>query len=517
VHEDTWLYSSFLPILCGMLDPFETAQAVYYPRWNLERDENGLFWFSNWTPGIWSVRECAPGENMQQAIADLRAGETEEGLNVIRGQAKHFMDDDQPGNLSFPVLEGATQFALALVEGLFGYQPDYPNGKVTVFPQMPYAWENASISTQDMAIDYTRSSVKVHLKKKADLTIQMKLYGDDVKNLTGADEYRLLPGIGGKILEITLKDAADADIAFEIVNPHDFEKPLTLTYLPEGDFLNPQGVTKDSSGNHMIFEKADGYWREIKLDLGPDPVFTENVKKQRMPLPENPVFKPVDMKSSMNSDIRNIFKQRYLTPRPTKGATLEMSYDGYSIWIFGAFPQPMPEFVFDKTGTVYSGKNIPLVIEDGETNAVMTTLWDNFPDAIEVPVNEKARMIALAVSGSTNPMQCGIENAKFVFTYEDGEEETLPLINPHNYIQLCAYAGRYANGNPEFHCRKDVFNPYDECLLKNFTPEVLYLGENFRTLVITWPLKEGKLLRTIRLEAMSPEVVVGLLAATLVK
>ena len=124
-------------------------------------------------------------------------------------------------------------------------------------------------------------------------------------------------------------------------------------------------------------------------------------------------------------------------------------------------------------------------------------------------------MAIVAVTGSTNPMQCGNENAQLTFVYADDTFEELPLVNPQNYISLCAYPRR-ATATHYATNRSDVFNPIDECLLRDFTPEVVPLGEKVRTLLIRWPLKKAAL-KEIRLEALSIEVVTGIMAVTLVK
>jgi len=241
------------------------------------------------------------------------------------------------------------------------------------------------------------------------------------------------------------------------------------------------------------------------------------VEKQRMPVPEDAEFAALDISSHMNCALQDIFKQQYLSPRPEKGSTIEIGYDGFDLWTMPltGIETKQIEMRLEKTGEVITEKKIPIRIAEGGKNVVFTSLWDNFPTKVEIPVNDSARSVALAVSGSTNPMQCGIENAEFVFTYEDGETETLPLINPHNYIQLCAYQPDATQSFwPD---RADVFSKWDAGLLKHFTPEVVSLGKNLRTLVITWPLKEGKKLMSVSLEALSPDVVVGLMAITLMK
>lgn len=65
LRPDAWLYSVFLPIEAGLLDPIQAAQALFYTEWGLERDpvlpcdEGALcgevVWTSNWVPSSESV------------------------------------------------------------------------------------------------------------------------------------------------------------------------------------------------------------------------------------------------------------------------------------------------------------------------------------------------------------------------------------------------------------------------------------------------------------------------------
>lgn len=48
-------------------------------------------------------------------------------------------------------------FARAVVEGLCGFQPNYPLGSVLVSPQFPSTWAHAAFSTPDFDLDFTSS------------------------------------------------------------------------------------------------------------------------------------------------------------------------------------------------------------------------------------------------------------------------------------------------------------------------------------------------------------------------
>ena len=285
-----------------------------YPRWALKQDENGLYWISNWTPGIWSVRECSSGENMQLVIAGFKAGKPDKSMEVLSGMAKSSLDKLSPGDLSFPVTEPATQTARAIVEGLFGYRPDYPNGRVTFSPSIPAAWENASIRTGDFDLHYTREGMTVTLTRPAHLTVRMRLYAEKLTAVEGARDWRLVPSIGGMVLEAYMGYTHHAELKLTVEGFRDFDQPEELTELPADmtDIYDPQNAVATPYGHHMMFRKtSEGWYREIRLDLGENPSEAELVRKQREPVPEGAAFETVDLTASMNADVRQIFKQRY--------------------------------------------------------------------------------------------------------------------------------------------------------------------------------------------------------------
>lgn len=516
LHPDAWIYSAFMPIECGVIEGLDAVQTIDYPRWALKRDENGLYWISNWTPGIWSVRECSPGENMQLAIAGFRAGQPDESVRVVSGLARRALDGTIPGDLTNPTIEAAMQTARAVVEGIFGYRPDYPHGKVVFEPSVPASWDKASVKTGDFELSYTRNGLSVRLIRPAEVTIRMRLYADRLIKAEGVKAYRLIPSVGGMIVEADMGYTDSAELRLETEGFRDFDAPEILHALPDdmSGIIDPQDSASTPYGHHMMFRKMPGGWyRKILLDLGSNPEEAKLVEKQRTPLPTDAVFEKIDISSSMNADVREIFRQRYMTPRPEKGCHAEIGYDGYALWTFPFWGIKPHELKIDRFGEHISGCGAPIDIMEGGRNVVFTSLWDNYPSKANIKVDRRGRMAFVAVAGSTNPNLCGIENARLTFRYTDGTSEILPLVNPKNYIQLTPYPDRAPTHGYEE--RRDVFNSYDEDLLTDFTPDVLNLSDSLRALVIRWPLDGAKKLDEITLEAVSPDIVAGAMAVTI--
>jgi hypothetical protein len=109
-------------------------------------------------PSMWSVRQLWPGDNYALAQAYLSAGLPDDGMNVLAGNLRRDMLlSGIPGQAG--AANGGTDFndcvhpaSRALIEGLFGFQPDYPSGLVTIAPQFPSSWSSANLSTPDFTL-----------------------------------------------------------------------------------------------------------------------------------------------------------------------------------------------------------------------------------------------------------------------------------------------------------------------------------------------------------------------------
>ncbi len=185
LHNDPWLYSIFLPVDAGLLTSQQAIESVYYSEWAMQNDRlpygGRQVWTSNWVPAIWSIRELWPGDNYHLALSYFQSGLPEDGYDIFRGTfLRTAFNHISPGNLGG--VQGGIDFgdcihpfARTLVSGLFGYQPDYPNGKVRIAPQFPADWKNASIELPDFRIAYQRTggnySWSVKLKRAARLEL----------------------------------------------------------------------------------------------------------------------------------------------------------------------------------------------------------------------------------------------------------------------------------------------------------------------------------------------------------
>jgi len=568
LHEDPWLYSIFLPVDAGLTSPLQSVESVYYSEWALQNDRmpagGRQVWTSNWVPSIWSVRELWPGDNYHLALSYFQSGLPDDGYDIMRGTfMRTAFNHLSPGN--FGGVQGGIDFGdcvhtftRTLVSGLFGYNPDYPNGKVKLSPQFPTDWNDASIELPDVKIAFHRKGVNINyhfeLACKAKMELLLPVQCDEIKNVTVNGikvNWELLPGVGRSMLLIQLREVSKADVAIEIGKPLPYYNPIfiegnidNIVQLKSNnariiEFEDPQGVLCDekiekgilvakltgNKGFHTVISKTiigkAPQWCVFRIKVN-DPVGEANEEAQFVhAIPGNASWKNIDISSQLNADVTTIYQQKYLTPRPNT-VSVRLGTDGYSPWTFPYWKSTPPAIKTDKVNALLDNKNrlitpqgVPFIWNTQEKNIAFTSLWDNYPSKIAFPINETGKAIYFLVSGSTNIMQCRIANAVIRINYVDGKTDSLTLIPPINYWNLSPIDPH--STAPGQGSRTDYTSEIDKFCMPAKSPETVQLGENCRAMLLNLKLRQGIELKNITIETLSQEVVVGLMGITIMK
>jgi len=570
VHSDAWIYSEHLPIEAGLSTPMQAWQAMYYTEWAMERFKfpygGEMRQTSNWVPGQWSIRELFHGDNFAIALGYFLSGQGEDGWQLLSGTMKESMFGDlskksgysseaflfnrtnipSPGGLSHPNCgidfnDITTMFSRAVVEGLFGYQPDYPKGKVIFTPAFPSEWDHASISSPDFNLSYKASdnldTYELTLKKAAKLQLRLPIRANRINRLlvnSKPFKYSIVPwtGYGQLMLEIPSTRKAVVEIQMEgrmkQADPDELIKEVgeqIVLRSHQGDFSkieDPQKILKDvrivgkklsatcadNPGHHLFFAEVGGnipYYQVVKLQVKNTALEKATADKMPKVAPQNGHWKTIDLSQQFNGDIRTIYQQKYLTPRPNT-ASARIGYDGWSAWTFRWWKFPVPEIKLDgiskltnADGLLVTPQNVRFKVLSNDKNIAFTSLWDNWPKSVNIPVNLKGDEVWLLVCGSTNPMQLRIANAVIRFRYADGKEEKLELNPPSNFWSLCRF------GQTDYNYQRDGFS------LPKIPPAQVPLGENCRAMVYGWKLRPGLELKSVMLQTLSQEVVIGLM------
>jgi len=556
VHSDAWVYSEFLPIDAGMVEILQAAQALYYTEWGLERMRlpfgGEVCQPSNWVPWKWSVRDMFGGDLCALALAYFQAGLADEGWELLLGATlESAYASSVPGGFSHvgaatDFADSTHMFARTVVEGLFGYDPDYPHGRVRVRPAFPSTWPKASVRTPDFTFEFRQEGdidfYRLTLEQEAEVDFRLPVCARQVWRVTlngRATEWHAEAGFGGTAVRVHTGKLATAEVMVEMTGRLPHSGPLrhegkvgeqVRLETPRGqvvgwqDFHNAvessrtegaslQGSLANKPGHHMILAEIKvgdlPQWQTFKLRITDPEGEAKRAAQSPRETPQAARWTYLDLGPHYNGDIRTIFQQQYLSPRPAT-CSLRLGVDGYSAWTFPYWKEPVPvidlsnlDRLEDGHGRIVTPQNVPFRRFAADRNIAFTSLWDNWPRSVTVPVGQSAEMAWLLVCGSTFPMQTRIANAEIRFRYADGQEEKLDLTPPENFWTLCPWGGEDYNYDLDAFC------------LPNQPPPSVQLGQNCRAMVMSWKLRPGVELKDMTLETLSQDVVIGLMGVSL--
>ncbi len=495
-HNHAALWSIYTPIDCGMATPEQAIRATQYvdsciphipvviEGVKTSKKDKPLYQISttNWLPYDWSINNVAAEETMHMALAYFQAGRNEEGFRLIKanimdqaylggspgnfGQISYY--DRARGELYRDFSDNAGISARAFIEGLYGIRPDALNGRCYIRPGFPAEWKHASIQTPYMKYTFRREGNK--------------------------EIYEIEQNFA-QPLQIVLRQNTGVGYV-ETVGTTEKKQTITVTRAKQQPLPRPL----------ITAERIDGKAWGNNFD---------DVKTERL--------ETVNMDAKWNSNVGDIFKNFYLSPRP-KVTTLTIPAHGIGEWCHPEFTANINDValrrqVKDQVFTTELG--IPFRTPAKGRNIAYTSLWDNYPDAVTIPLQGKASHAYLLMAGSTNHMQSRIDNGQIVVTYTDGTTDTLPLYNPHNW---CPIEQDYYEDGLQFHAAQPRPYRLDFASLK-VSREHMPMGERYgyqqrdfkagAAVMLDMPLNAQKQLRDITVRTLSNDVVIGIMGVTL--
>ena len=470
----------------------------------LPKVEKDLFTVSttNWLPYVWSTNNVAHDEVGNMALAYLLAGRSDSGYKLLKADILDQMYlGECPGNfgqISYydkSRSEAYRDFAdnvgvasRAMVVGLFGIRPDAMNSRCVISPSFPGEWDQAGIKTPYLSYTFRREGNFDIYEIEQNFSAPLQI---SVRTTTAQGAQMLTEGSTEKVQTIR----------------------VDRRLLPKGE------------------EMKDVY---IPRDLSSDKEYME-----AMGLSEpgrSSVYEMVDISSHFNSRADDIFRNSYLSPRP-EFTCLQLPRQGVGDW---CTPLETPEIdatplkKLCRNGVYKSNLGVSFLIPSEGNDIVYTSLWDNYPDSVTIPLEGSARYLCLLMAGSTQNMQSRIDNAEIIVRYSDGSSSRLPLVNPINWcpIQQDYYTDRYAFRTTDLKPYRLIFssgeltrNPQVEFLAQaeNDSPGLDVIKNTDRGIpggaaqMLRMPLDPGKSIESLELRTLSNDVVVGIMAITLEK
>ena len=526
LHKSAALWTIYTPIDCGAC----TSEQAYLATKYVDRDiphipividgeESNGYTLSttDWMPYAWSTNNVAHEEVANMALAYFQAGRTDEGFRLLKSDlTDEMLLGKSPGNfgqISFYDRERNEAYrdfgdnlgitSRAIVNGLFGITPDALNGQCVLKPAFPEEWHEASIRTPYLSFSYKREGNRDIYHIEQHFSQPLKII---VRTNAGCGAYMDTEGSAAETQTIT-------------VERNLLPKPPTYPEIP-------------SSRNDVC---SDDYLRRMGLeDITPNAAGRHEM---------------IDLTASYNANLNDIFRNRYESPRPPY-TTLQIPVQGIGEWCHpkttaeiddsGLRACATPLQGSDKLGVYDTGKGLSFLIPRQGRNIVFSSLWDNYPDEVSVPISTKSRSYNAAylmMAGTTNNMQSRIDNALVMAEYEDGSCDTLRLENPINWPTIneeFIFDGKAFWSAPVMPLRFRLDNgrvgrQINARELLSVIPskhdgKEKKIGDNNRYaidkgagVILKMPLDSARKIRAIRVKTLSNDIVVGLMAVTLEK
>lgn len=405
---------------------------------------------TNWQPYMWSINNVAIAEVMHTALAHFQAGHKEGAYYLLRNTA---LDNMYYGTspLNFGQLSALDAargecyrdfgdpigvWARALTEGLFGIRPDLTGReqRVVIEPGMPDSWEYGGIRLPKISYRMERDSLTATYtlthSYPAETMVELIIEAKQLNGITINGKAATYEPIESTFSPKVKVRFAEREAVIRIDYSGKAEKPVLIE----------RGAYEE-----LFLEEQNGcrYWVHVPFQR-----FVEWAPFREY-FPEH-TYRTIAIDSLMNADVADIYRNRYHSNRPTKATTLQIPLHGFSEWC-----HPTDTVSIDDSGlrrvmrgvavderagelTIKTcGVEIPLRLIHTGKNICYTSLWENYPTSVRIPLDGKAYRLWLVMAGSTNPMQWGVANGVVRVRYRDGSEQRCELhpSEPNNGVR----------------------------------------------------------------------------------
>ncbi len=520
VHPSAALWTFYHTMDAGLVTPDEAWNMTRYVERELPRlpvrgpgvpDGLAMYASSNWMPYTWSINNVVMGEDLHTALGFWQAGRPDAAYTLARSSllASLFMGVC-PGNIgSMNYLDayrgesqrdfgdGSGVFSRALVEGLFGLQPDLLAGELALTPGLPSGWDRASLHHPYLDLDFKRSGETDTYRLSTRFAHPVALRLALPRRSTQAE----LTVNGAPVSAASAPEWRDAP---RLVAVAPAAKDFTITVRWSGEAITPTPAP--------AFPPAPP--ADIAAFVAPPPPAA------------NAKLEPLDLAPLFNDRVTAIFAPgKYRSPR-SPYVSLAIPAQGIGAWAGHVNATAEIDDTGLRAASAKSGGRF--VLPSGVSfatpgpgdarNVSFVSQWDNYPRDLTAPLSGRARRVHLLLAGSTNWMQSRLDNGEVVATYADGTTARLPLHNPTTWwpIDQDYFIDGRAFSRPEpTPIRVDLKTGKVRVTTPaGFTRTKADIPGGAAT-VLALPLDPTKELRSLTVRALANEVVIGLLAATL--
>ncbi|MBE6190294.1 MAG: DUF4450 domain-containing protein [Rikenellaceae bacterium] len=505
---------------------------------------------TNWQPYAWSINNVAIAEVMHTALAAWQAGDKKLGYKLMKntaldnmyygtsplnfGQLSHF--DAARGECYRDFADPIGVWSRALTEGLFGIRPDLTGHeqRVTVQPAFPDEWAYGGINLPDISYRMERDSAQTTYTLSHNYPA-----GTMIELIVEAQRLNSVTLNGESIAYTPIESTYTPKVKIRFTEREAVIRIDNSVAKSEAESLKTHPM------RNVVYMEQNGirYWDEAHIQY-----FIECALPREYFL--NHTYRMVEIDSVMNARVTDIYRNQYLSNRPKNSTTLQIPMHGFSEWCHptdtvsiddsGLRNSLLQTAIDDRAGRYIiktEGVEIPFRLIHTGQNICYTSLWDNYPTSVTIPMEGKGYRLWLAMAGSTNPMQWGVANGVVRIRYRDGEAEEYGLhpSKPKNGIRWTSIeADPYYNYGsfsvPYFEATGNEYQRNHEVpiriLLKTGEAKRL-LGDKVgnegmgspyvdggAAILMPFEINPDKELEAVELETLSNDVVIGLMGIT---
>ena len=585
LHESAGVWTIYHALDSETADPFQAYQATRYVDTQIPhipvagkglKDEGyATISTTNWLPYSWSINNVAFAEVMHTALAYFQAGRADEGYKLLKSSVLDGMYlGDSPGNFGQISFYDAARgecyrdfgdpvgvASRVLIQGVYGILPDAMNGRLLIRPGFPSDWDKASLETPDVSYSFLREKdtdtyqICQRFGKPLEIGLQVKAIREQVASVevngkktvwsfveaaSGHPELLVkVPDVKnaeviirwkGKFLQTLAAEELEVDAGGQILLRAPQGTELCEVYDPQHLLVSTKVERnsyntniKKGEGHHTFFVRTRqgnmNWWQPVNVFIRSLPA----AAREDFAGVDSSACRMVNMDQYLNDSVTSIFREQYFSPR-SPYTTLQLPVQGIGEWC-----HPLLSASIDDSGLRNLVRNnrfdtslgVPFRLMKKGNNIAFTSLWDNYPDSICIPLAGKASHAYLLLAGSTNHMQCHIANGVLKVRYSDGTSTEMTLTNPDNWCPI----------EQDFYVDGKAFvlsepRPYRLHLKtgkvsRDLGKELGITGvygreiEGGAGVLLDMPLDAEKTLESLTLETVANDVVIGLMGITL--
>jgi len=457
---------------------------------------------TDWLPYMWSLNLLLLAENAHMALALWQAGMADEAYRILKGSLLDSMymglcpgDFHMTSALDAHRQEAQRDFgdpigitARALVEGLFGVQPDLIAGHIRIRPGFPSGWDRASLRHKDFDLSWQCKEQLVPIVGSTAMHSNISESYEFTSRLAQSVPLTLTLPARTATLPTVLCNGASAKCAFD---PEAVDSPLLIIHLPAArsykigiewnGFKPPRdlsnlsfrvgeelfdwkinmdiriagdqglglalfGFTLDdpqhaltgnnitSLGFHTIFfnmKQDDCAWT-LPLSFDVKPAASAFTPIPTLTAGER--AEPLDLTSLLKDQINEIFTRVYAAPRSPYCSL------AFPDNLLGGWANPDNRAVIDDSGLRASGGvlHTPLNVDfrtpaGSAPNCLFLSYWKQDAPSAKFALTGHASGLYLLLAGTTLPQCSRMTHATVSVNYKDGTHATLPLRNPETW------------------------------------------------------------------------------------